>query len=668
VPAQVTGQLIYAITANNSLISFDSDAPGIIRSIVSVTGVAMGQAIEGIDFRPNTGELYAIGYNQTTGETRLYTINLASGAATAIGTAPVTLAAAMGEISFDFNPTVDRIRVMGSNDINYRLHPATGAIAATDGTLSYAAGDINAAANPVIAASAYTNSYIGTTTTTLYNYDAALNIITTQNPPNAGVLNTVGVSGIIVNVADPLVDMDIFFDAASSANMAFVSAAQSGTTANAFYTLNLATGTATSVGLIGAGINVNDIAAFIDRTVPTQTGQIVYALTGNNNLVSFDTDLPSVIRSITPTSGVFAAQPLMGLDFRPATGELYAIGYNNNSGMARLYTVDITTGTATAIGTDSVMLQAGMGGIIFDFNPTVDRIRVMGSNGSNFRMHPVTGAIAATDGSLAFAAGDANQNATPSIGAGAYTNSYNGTTTTTLYDYDYSLNILASQIPPNNGTLNTIGSTGIMVNAAMPTIDMDVYYAYADGSNTAYLNANTGTGNNDGFYEVNLMTGAATLVGPIGFGIPVRSIAVVLDTPPLPSTTFTAHLSGHGQPLPVATAGTGNITATLTGNTLVVTGAYSGLTGLIDLAIAGGAHIHAGYAGQNGGIAVGLVPTPDIAMTGGTFNALLNTFTLTQDQIDLLNNRQLYINIHTTLYAGGEIRGQLLPEADSYFS
>ncbi|MBI1225068.1 MAG: DUF4394 domain-containing protein [Bacteroidetes bacterium] len=668
VPAQVTGQLIYATTANNSLISFDSDAPGIIRSIVPVTGVTTGQAIEGIDFRPNTGELYAIGYNQMSGEARLYTVNLTSGVATAVGAAPVTLASAMGEISFDFNPTVDRIRVMGSNGINYRLHPVTGAIVATDGTLAYAAGDINAAAAPFIAASAYTNSYIGTTTTTLYNYDAALNIITTQNPPNAGVLNTVGASGIIVNVTDPLVDMDIFYDAASSANLAFVSAAQSGTTANAFYTLDLATGTATSVGLIGAGINVNDIAAFIDRTTPAQTGQLVYALTGNNNLISFDSDLPEFIRSITPVSGVFAAQPLMGLDFRPATGELYGIVYNNNSGMARLYTVDVTTGAATAIGTDSVMLMAGMGGIIFDFNPTVDRIRVMGSNGTNFRLHPVTGAIAATDGSLAFAAGDTNENATPAIGAGAYTNSYNGTTTTTLYDYDYNLNILASQIPPNNGTLNTIGSSGIMVNATMPTIDMDVYYAYADGSNTAYLNANTGTGSNDGFYEVNLMTGAATLVGPIGLGIPVRSIAVVLDTPPPPTTTFTAHLSGHSQTFPVATAGTGDITAILTGDQLVLSGSYSGLSTAVNLAIAGGAHIHAGYAGQAGGIEVGLVPTPDLDPTSGTFNAALNTFTLTQAQIDLLNNRQLYINVHTLAYAGGEIRGQLLPEADGYFS
>jgi hypothetical protein len=202
----------------------------------------------------------------------------------------------------------------------------------------------------------------------------------------------------------------------------------------------------------------------------------------------------------------------------------------------------------------------------------------------------------------------------------------------------------------------------------MPTIDMDIFYEYADGSNTAYLNANTGTGAIDNFYEVNLTTGAATLLGSIGLGIPVRSIAVVLDAPTQPSTTFVANLSGHQQAFPVASAGNGVITATLTGSELVVTGDYSGMTGLIDLNIAGGAHIHAGYAGQNGGIELELVPTPGTDATGGTFAAAVNTFTLTQAQLDLLHGRQLYVNIHTTAYPAGEIRGQLLPEADAYFS
>ncbi len=664
--AESSAQLVYALSGN-ALTSFNVSSPTTVLSTVTVTGVSAGQSVEGIDFRPNTGELYAIGYNQTTGEARLYTLNLTTGEATAIGAAPVMLQPNMGEVNFDFNPTVDRIRVTGSNGANYRLHPVTGVIAALDGPLAYAMGDVNFGAAPVIAAGAYTNSYIGTTTTTLFNYDAALNVLTSQNPPNNGTQNTIGTTGIIVDAVNPVVDMDIFFNAATQTNTALLCAATGFPSLTNFYTVDLTTGNTTALLPVGIPVQVDDIAVFIDRSIPTLAGQLVYALTGNNNLISFDSDLPSFVRSITATSGVFASQPLVGLDFRPATGQLYGIGYNNTSGMARLYTLNLMTGAATTIGMDSVMLAPGLGAVTFDFNPTVDRIRVMGSNGLNFRMHPETGAVVAIDGTLNYAAGDPNLGATPFIGAGAYINSFMGSTATTLYDYDYALNILASQIPPNNGTLNTIGASGITVNATSPTIDMDIFYEYTDASNAAYLSANTGMGMNDGFYELNLTTGAATLVGSIGFGIPVRSIAVVLDTPP-PVSTFTAHLSGHSQNFPVATAGTGDITATLTGNELVVTGSYSGMTGLIDLNIAGGAHIHVGYAGQNGGIQLELVPTPGTDLSGGMFLAALNTFTLTQTQIDLLNNRQLYVNIHTTVYPSGEIRGQLLPEADAYFS
>ncbi len=664
--AESKAQIVYALSGN-SLTSFNLATPTTFLNTVTVTGVAAGQTIEGIDFRPNTGELYAIGYNQTNGQARLYTINTTTGAATAIGASVVTLQPNMGEVNFDFNPTVDRIRVTGSNTSNYRLHPVTGAIAATDGALAYAAADVNAAATPFIAAAAYTNSYIAAGATTLFNYDAALNALTTQNPPNNGTQNTVGATGITVMAST--VDMDIYFNPLTLTNTALLSARTGLPGTTNFYTVNLSTGATTSISPLALPIQVDDIAVSIDRSVPAQvTGQLVYALTVNNNLISFDSDLPGIIRTITSISGIFSSQPLVGLDFRPATGELFGLGYNNGTGMARLYTLNLMSGAATAVGTDSVMLAAGLGAITFDFNPTVDRIRVMGSNGMNFRLNPMTGAVAAIDIALNYAVGDVNLGATPAIGAGAYINSFNGSTTTTLYDYDYVLNILATQIPPNNGTLNTIGASGISVNPAAPTIDMDIFYEYADGSNTAYLSANTGTGMNDNFYEVNLSSGAATLVGGIGYGIPVRSFAVVLDSPNPPSTMFVANLSGHNQAFPVASAGSGQITATLTGDQLIVTGSYGGMTGLIDLAIAGGAHIHVGFAGQNGGIQIELVPTPSTDLSGGTFTAALNTFTLTQAQIDLLNNRQLYINIHTTVYPSGEIRGQLLPEADAYFS
>ena len=526
-PAEVTGQLMYGLTSNNNLISFDSDMPGIIRTSVAVTGVVAGQVLSGMDSRPATGEIFALGYNQTTGEAQLYTLNAMSGVATSVGAA-VTLVANIGRIGFDFNPTVDRIRVTGSNNANFRLNPNNGALAATDGALAFAAGDINDGMNPSIGAVAYTNSYIGTTATTLYNYDDSLNVLTSQIPPNNGTLNTIGATGIVLNLTDLTGDLDIFFDSETSSNIAFLSA--NVVSFDALYTINLATGLATSIGLIGNGISVNDITAFIDRSIPDEVnGQLVYALTSNNNLVSFDSDAPQVIRTSVALTGILTGQTWAGLDFRPATGELYGLGYNSTTSEAQLYVIDPQNGAANTIGAAS-MLDLGTGDIGFDFNPTVDRIRVVGANNNNYRLHPVTGALAATDGSLAFAAGDVNFGADPLVGAVAYTNSFNGATTTTLYNYESLLNIITTQIPPNNGVLNTIGASGILLNPADASADIDIYYDVVAGANLAYLSANPVGTSNDNFYALSLATGSASLVGSIGNGIATRDMAVFIDS------------------------------------------------------------------------------------------------------------------------------------------
>ncbi len=210
-----------------------------------------------------------LGYNATTGETRLYTINPATGAATAIGTAAVTLPAGMGKLGMDFNPTVDRIRVTGSNNANYRLHPTTGAIAATDMNLAFVG--TNAGMNPSIGAVAYTNSFNGAGTTTLYNYDDSLNVLTTQIPPNNGVLNTIGSSGITVNLLDPSADLDIFYDQATAQNTAFLAANIGTQTSDNLYSVNLTTGLVTLVGKIGQGIAITDLAAAITVALPVET-------------------------------------------------------------------------------------------------------------------------------------------------------------------------------------------------------------------------------------------------------------------------------------------------------------------------------------------------------------------------------------------------------------
>ncbi len=244
--AQAHALAVYGLTTTNSLVTFDSSAPTVIKSTLVVSGLNTGASLVGIDFRPATGQLFGI-----SSDSLLYSVNIATGMATQIGAAgQFTLVGT--NFGFDFNPMVDRIRVVSDADQNLRLNPNNGAradVPVNDGNLAYAGMDANAGANPNVTGSAYTNSAPGplATTTILYGIDTNLDILVTQNPPNAGTLNTVGSLGLNA-VGD--VGFDIFF----FNNQAFASI-NSG-----FYSINLATGAATLIGAVGGGVVLRDIA------------------------------------------------------------------------------------------------------------------------------------------------------------------------------------------------------------------------------------------------------------------------------------------------------------------------------------------------------------------------------------------------------------------------
>ena len=247
IAGEASALAVYGVTTiGNSLVRFDSASPGTINSTVTVTGLAAGATLRGIDFRPVDGLLYGM-----SSDSRLYTINLSTGVATAIGPGGGFLLNGT-TFGFDFNPVPDRIRVTSDTEQNLRLNPNTGALAATDAALAYAGTDPNAAANPNIVGSAYTNSFSGATTTTLFGIDSALDILVTQAPPNAGTLNTVGSLGF--NTSDQ-VGFDIFF----FDNRAFASLTTPGAFSSLF-SINLATGAATSIGAIGSNLTIADIA------------------------------------------------------------------------------------------------------------------------------------------------------------------------------------------------------------------------------------------------------------------------------------------------------------------------------------------------------------------------------------------------------------------------
>ena len=126
-----------------------------------------------------------------------------------------------------------------------------------------------------------------------------------------------------------------------------------------------------------------------------------YALSGSN-LVSFDQTNPTVGTTI-PITGLTLGDTLVGIDFRPQNGFLYSLGVGGGpAGTGTLYAISARTGQATAIGGPIAFVDADgvtpvplpvSGNYGFDFNPTVDRIRVTTDTGLNFRINPNNGAL-----------------------------------------------------------------------------------------------------------------------------------------------------------------------------------------------------------------------------------------------------------------------------------
>ncbi len=234
---------LYGVSTANQLVRFDSATPGTVTTVGTISGLQAGENVLAIDFRPANGQLYGLGSSS-----RLYTISTVNAAGTAIGAAGAfTLTGT--DFGFDFNPTVDRIRVVGNTGQNLRLNPDTGAIAATDTPLN--------PGTPTVSAAAYTNNFSGATTTTLYVIDSGTDTLFVQNPPNNGTLVSVGALGVDTSNVNG-------FDISTIGGVAFASLTVGGT--SRLYTINLTTGAATQVAAIGGsfmlrGLSVANINA-----------------------------------------------------------------------------------------------------------------------------------------------------------------------------------------------------------------------------------------------------------------------------------------------------------------------------------------------------------------------------------------------------------------------
>jgi hypothetical protein len=481
---------LVGLTTGNALIRFDSATPGtIIAGPVAITGLSGGENIVAVDYRPATAALYGL-----SDMNRLYTINASTGAATLVGTQNVALSGT--EFGFDVNPVPDRIRVVSDADQNIRVNPDTALLAAVDTALNFNGLDVNAGQNPNIVGSAYTNSFPGSTATTLYGIDSNFDILVTQNPPNGGTLNTVGLLGVDTSSV-------VGFDIEPPSNTAFAALTVGGS--SQLHVINLTTGGATLVGSIGGGHQLRGLAV-----VPFASALI--GLTTGNALIRFDANAPgTLIGSAMPIAGLDAGESIVGIDYRPATGLLYGL-----SNLNRLFRLDTATGVATLV----IVAQTTLAGSKFgvDFNPVADRLRVVSNTGQNMRINVETGAVF-TDTTLAFDTGDPNAGIAPVIAETAYTNSFAGAVSTALYSIDSGLDVLVRHINPNGGLLTTVGALGVTPSG---NIGLEI----EPSLNAAF--AAMEVGGTSGLYRINLTTGAATLIGSIGGGHHLIGLAAVL--------------------------------------------------------------------------------------------------------------------------------------------
>ena len=220
----------------------------------------------------------------------------------------------------------------------------------------------------------------------------------------------------------------------------------------------------------------------------------IVALVDGKTLVWVD----PAAKKATGKADIKGATNIVGIDVRPADGMLYAVSADGG-----IYTVDAKTGAATMKSKLSETLKSGVT-VTVDFNPVADRLRVITSDGTSLRVN-VDDGKATVDGSLKYKDGDMMAGKPAKVIAGAYSNSMNPKpTATTLYDIDEAGNLL-TQVPPNDGTLNTVGSLGVTISGP---IAFNIV-ASAGDKNDAWLMVG------DALYSVDLKTGKATSAGKV---------------------------------------------------------------------------------------------------------------------------------------------------------
>jgi len=264
-----SAELIYGVATQGNtqfLLTWDSADPQNLLASHAIVSGPSPPTVLGIDIRPSTNQLYALvaqyGFNLIANTPSIeYTVGVLDPSGTFFSLPRTGVVVSGFSHGFDFNPMIDRIRIVNDVNKNYVINPNTGALqlAATD--LAYAVGDPNFGTDPNVGGSAYTNnSAVPPASTQLYGIDTGLDILVTQ-ANNAGTLGTVGPLGLDVSALGG-------FDISATTGIAYATMTPAGSSQSSLYTINLTTGAATPVGVIGGGLVITAMAV---ATIPEPT-------------------------------------------------------------------------------------------------------------------------------------------------------------------------------------------------------------------------------------------------------------------------------------------------------------------------------------------------------------------------------------------------------------
>ncbi len=238
--------LFYGLGPSNELYTYRSGPPATEVSSVMITGLRTEEFILAIDVRPATRGLYGV-----SNQSMIYTINGSTGVATAVSQTPFTPAIEGSTIGFDFNPMVDRMRLVTDKGQNLRIHPTTGQVVGVDLAIN----------GPVVAVNsvAYSNNNAGASGTSLYDVDVLEGKLYRQNA-NAGSLVLVGSTGLTIvgeggfDISRTGAALGVYLASGrpSFGSSGGIGGTSDDTTQEAYrlYSMNLRTGQATSLGKV----------------------------------------------------------------------------------------------------------------------------------------------------------------------------------------------------------------------------------------------------------------------------------------------------------------------------------------------------------------------------------------------------------------------------------